>query len=139
LFQIVFGVADAGAGAHHLDVSGFGPAVVAETVLVRHRPFADIGDDFHVGVRVRREAGVGRDLIVVPDPQRTPAHSRGIVIVPEGKVVPGLEPAVICSCERIEWSAFDHLHSPEWPVAIRPQTYGRSPELEIETIETHRF
>ena len=67
--EIVFGVADAGAGAHHLHVAGFGAALVAQAVLVGDRAFADIGDDLHVGVRVRREAGVRRDLVVVPDAQ----------------------------------------------------------------------
>jgi hypothetical protein len=78
LFQVVFGVPDTGAGAHHLHVSGFGSAFIAETVLVRHRAFANVGDDFHVRVRVRRKARVGRDLVVVPDAQRAPTHSRGI-------------------------------------------------------------
>jgi hypothetical protein len=43
----------AGAGTDHVDVSGFGSAFVTEAVFVRHRAFADVGDDFHVGVRVR--------------------------------------------------------------------------------------
>jgi hypothetical protein len=50
-------MAHAGAGAHHLDVAGLGAALIAERVLVRDRALADIGDDLHVGVRVRREAG----------------------------------------------------------------------------------
>jgi hypothetical protein len=52
-------VADAGARAHHLDVARLGAALVAQVVLVGDRAFADIGDDLHVGVRVRREAGAG--------------------------------------------------------------------------------
>ena len=67
--QVVFGVPDTGAGAHHLHVPGFGSAFVTETVLVRYRALTDIGDDFHVRVLVGREARVGRDLIVVPDAQ----------------------------------------------------------------------
>ena len=123
MLQIVFGVADPAAGAHHLHVSGFGSTLVAEAVLVRHRTFADVGDDFHVGVWVRRKARVGRDLIVVPDAERAPPHSRRIAIVGEGKVVLGLQPAVICSCELVEWSAFDHRRSPgQWPVLFRSRS-----------------
>ena len=48
---------------------------VAQVVLVRDRAFADVGDDLHVRVRVRREAGLGGDGVVVPDPQRAPAHA----------------------------------------------------------------
>ena len=58
--QVVLGVADAGAGAHDLDVAGLGAALVAQAVLVGDRALADVGDDLHVGVRVRREAGVRR-------------------------------------------------------------------------------
>ena len=112
MFQVVFGVPDTGAGAHHLDVSGFGSAFIAETVLVRHRAFANVGDDFHVRVRVRRKARVGRDLVVVPNAQRAPTHSRGIVVVCEGEMVLGLQPAVIFSSEFFEWSVFDHRSSP---------------------------
>jgi hypothetical protein len=112
LFQVVFGVPDTGAGAHHLHVSGFGSAFIAETVLVRHRALADIGDDLHVGVRVGRKASVGRDLIVVPDAQRAPTRSRGVDIVCEGEMVLGLQPAVIFSSELVEWSVFDHRRSP---------------------------
>jgi hypothetical protein len=67
LFQIVFGVPDTGAGAHDLDVSRFGSAFVTETVPVRHCARTDIGDDLHVGVRVRWKACVGRDLVIIPD------------------------------------------------------------------------
>jgi hypothetical protein len=116
LFQVVFGVPDTGAGAHHLHVSGFGSAFIAETVLVRHRAFANVGDDFHVRVRVRRKARVGRDLVVVPDAQRAPTHSRGIDIVCEGEMVLGLQPAVIFSPEFVEWSVFDDPRSSgQWP------------------------
>ena len=67
--QIVLGVADAGAGAHHLHVARLGAALVAKDVLMGDRAFADIGDDFHVGVGMGGKAGVRRDLVVVPHPQ----------------------------------------------------------------------
>jgi hypothetical protein len=48
----------------------------------------------------------------------------------------GLQPVVILLGELVEWSAFDHrpLNVPR-----SPQTYRHEQELEIETIETHRF
>ena len=52
-----------------------------------------------------------------PQPMR-----RGIVVVGEGKVVLGLQPAVIFSCEFVEWSAFDHRRSPgQWPCSFAPK------------------
>src|SRR5262249_52340923 len=98
-FQVVFGVPDTGTGAHHLDVTGLGSALVAETVLVRHRALADVGDDLHVRVRVGRKAGIGGDLVIVPYPQRAPAHARGVGVLAEGKMVLGLQPAVVRACE----------------------------------------
>ncbi len=63
-------------------------------------PFADVGDDLHVGVRVRREAGLRRDLVVVPHPDRAPAHAVRVVVAGEREVVVGLEPAVVGAAER---------------------------------------
>src|SRR3984885_1431288 len=81
--QIVFGVTNARSGAHHLNVAGFGAALVAETVLMRDRAFPHIGDDFHVGVGMSGKAGVRRDLVIVPDAKRTEAHIAGIVVAAE--------------------------------------------------------
>ena len=74
--QVVLGVHHAGAGAHDLHVAGLGAALVAHVVAVGDRALADIGDDLHVAVRVRVEAGAGGDLVVVPDAQPAPAHAR---------------------------------------------------------------
>src|SRR5262245_66116410 len=42
--QIVFGVADAAARAHHLHVTRFSPALVTEAALLGDGAFAHIGD-----------------------------------------------------------------------------------------------
>ncbi len=65
---VVFGMADAGTGRHDLDVTGLGAASIAHRVLMGDRAVPDIGDDFHIRVGMRREAGLRSDLIVVPDP-----------------------------------------------------------------------
>src|SRR5262249_57434896 len=85
LLQIVLGVANAGAGAHHLHVAGVDPAFISETVLVGDCALADVGDDFHVGVGVGRKARIGGDFVIVPNPQGSPAHSRGVLVVAERK------------------------------------------------------
>src|SRR5206468_7768299 len=69
------------------------------------------GDDFHIGMRVRRKPGAGRDLVVVPDAQRTPAHSFGIVVMREGEVMAGIEPIEAFAAEAGEGTAFDHVTS----------------------------
>ena len=97
------------AGAHHLHVAGFGAALVAEAVLMGDRAFADIGDDLHVGVGMRRKAGVRRDLVVVPHPQSAVAHIVGIIILAEGEVMLRLQPAVVGAAELCKGSEFDHV------------------------------
>src|SRR5262249_38227490 len=104
---------DAGSGTHYLHVPGLGAALVAEAVLMGDRTLADIGDDLHVGMGMRRKPGVRRDRIVVPHPQRAPAHALGVMIVGEREMMLGVEPAVVCSPQAFEGSAFDHLQSPK--------------------------
>ena len=99
---------DPGARAHHLDIAGGGPALIAERILVSDRAGPDIGQDFHVAVRVRREARPGGDPVVVPDPDPAPAHPGGVMIAGEGKMVAGVEPAVVGVAERCEGADVDH-------------------------------
>ena len=45
----------------------------------------DVGDDLHVGMGMRREAGLGGDRVVVPDPQIAPTHPIRVVVGHEKK------------------------------------------------------
>ncbi|MCY1361285.1 hypothetical protein D9M69_479460 [compost metagenome] len=107
-FQVVLAVGNPGAGAHDLDVTRFGTTLVAKVVLVGNGAFADIGDDFHVAVRVLRETGAGSDHVVIPDPQVAPVHTLGIVVFGERKMMVGIQPAVVSTAERVERSEFKH-------------------------------
>src|SRR3546814_4252397 len=60
VLQVELAVGDAGAGAHHLDVACRGAARIAHGVAVADRAGADIGDDLHVAVRMRRKARLCR-------------------------------------------------------------------------------
>ena len=91
---------------------GFGAAGVSQAVLVADRAFAHVGDDLHVRVRVRREAGLRRDGVVVPHAQRAPAHAIRVVVAGEGEMVFGVEPAVVGSAQAVEGSAFNHGVAP---------------------------
>src|SRR5262245_60544254 len=111
-FPIVLSVANAGPCAHHLNVARLGAALVAEAVLMRDRARADIGDDLHVGMRVRGEAGMGRDLVVVPDAQGPVPHPLGVVIARERAMMLGLEPAMVGAAKRRERPLLDHGRFP---------------------------
>src|SRR5690606_34254980 len=108
VLQVVLGVGDAAAGAHHLYVAGLGASVVAEVVAVADGALADIGDDFHVAVRMWRKAGAGGDLVVVPDAQAPPVDPLRIMVFGEGEVVTGIEPAVVGMAEAGKRAYFDH-------------------------------
>ena len=86
---------DASPGAHHLNIARFGSARIAKTVPVADCPATHIGNDLHVLMAVRRKTALRGDRIVIPDPQGTPLGSGRIVIIGEGKMVVGIEPAVV--------------------------------------------
>ena len=110
---------DAGTGAHHLHVAGLGAALVAQAVLVGDRAFADIGDDLHVTVRVRRESAAGGDLVIVPDPQAAPVLALRVIVVGEGKMMTRVQPAVVGMAQTVERTTFDHDRISIGPVAAR--------------------
>ena len=103
-------MAHPGAGAHHLHVAGRRAALIAHRILMADRAGADVGDDLHVRMGVRRKAGAGGDLVVVPHPDRAPAHPDGIMIAGEGEMVAGLQPAMVGMAERVEGSNVDHVY-----------------------------
>src|SRR5262249_13104098 len=92
-------------------VARLGAALVAERVLVSDRTLADIGDDLHVRVGMRRKAGVRCDLVVVPDAQGAVADIGGSGIVREGEVMFGLQPAVVGAPELGKGFQFNHVMS----------------------------
>ena len=112
MVPVVLGVANAGPRAHHLDVARLGAALVAEAVVMRDRARADIGDDLHVGMRVRGKARIGRDLVVVPHAQSPVPQPLGVVIAREREMVLGLEPTVVGAAKRRVWPPFDHDRFP---------------------------
>src|SRR5690349_258274 len=85
--KIEFGVTNTAPRTHHLDIAGLGATAIAEAVLMGDGTLPHIGDDFHVGVRMQREAGVRRYGVVVEDAKRSPAHTGGIGMVAEREVM----------------------------------------------------
>src|SRR5579871_4392633 len=100
--QIIFGMADAAARAHHLHVTGFGAAMIAHAVAMSDGALTDISDDFHVGMGMGRKSRVRLDLVVIPDPERAPAHAGRVIIIGEGKMMLGVEPAMVCATQAGE-------------------------------------
>ena len=62
-------------------------------------PCADVGDDFHLSVRMRVEAGARGHLVVVPDSQAAEGHAFRVVVAAEAEVVAGVQPFVAEAAE----------------------------------------
>ena len=92
---IDFAMPDAGAGAHDLDLAGSDLRLVAEAVAVLDRALEYVTEDFHVTMRVHREANPGRDDVLIDHAQRTEAHVGGVVVIGEAEGMPGAQPAVV--------------------------------------------
>ena len=80
---IEFTVRHAGAGGHVLNFAGADDAAVAHGILVFQRAAQDIGDDFHVAVRMRAETATARNGVVVDHAQRAESHVVRVVIIRE--------------------------------------------------------
>ncbi len=93
--RIELAVTDPPPRAHALERVGPDHAAVAEGVLVLEGAVEDVGDDFHVPVRVHGEPLPGADEVLVDDAQRPEAHVPRVVVVGEREAVLGVEPAVV--------------------------------------------
>ncbi len=106
--RVELAVAHAAAGAHPLHVAGADGRAVADRILVRQLAREHVGDDLHVAVAVRAEAGAGLHPILVDHPQRPELDVFGIEVVGERKGVVGLEPAVIGVAPFVAAANLDH-------------------------------
>jgi hypothetical protein len=104
---------DPGPGMHDLNVARGGPALVAEVVAVRDGALPDVGDDLHLAMWMRVEAGAWRDLVVIPDAQPAEAHALRVVIEAEAEVMPRIEPLIAEAAEPAEGSNLDHGDLPQ--------------------------
>jgi hypothetical protein len=73
--------------------------------------FQHVGDDFHVAVRVGREASAGVDSVFVDDSQMTEAHVLWIVVVAERKRMAAVQPIGSGASPLIAASNSDHVAS----------------------------
>jgi hypothetical protein len=81
----------------------------------------DIGDDFHIPMRVRVKPLPRRDFIIIPNPEPPPIHAARVAVMAEGKMVIGIEPTEIRLAQAIKGTKFDHGY-PIWPlVALKGQ------------------
>src|SRR5271157_5403573 len=105
---VEFAVPDTGPGRHDLHVTRSDHRTGTNAVLVLERAFENVGDDLHVPVPMRLEAGAGPDPVLVDDPQRTKAHVLWIVVMTEGEGMPAVQPAEVFGSALGSRSYSDH-------------------------------
>ena len=84
-------------------IAGRGAALVAAAVLVGDRTAPDIGDDFHVAMRMGVESGMRRDTVIIDHQQLAKTHLLRIVIAGKAEMVLGIEPAMIGAAKTVEF------------------------------------
>jgi hypothetical protein len=92
---------------HYLNITSFGTTFISKAVLVGDRPGADIGHNFHIGMRMRRETRLGLDDVVIPDADRAPIHAGWVIIIRERKMVVGVKPSMICCAQTFKRADFN--------------------------------
>src|SRR5207302_5391608 len=93
--RIEFAVRYARAGGHALHIAGTNHRTVTYAVAMLEGAFQNIGDDFHVAMRMPGKALTGGDAIFVDDPQAAPMHVLRIVILIERESMISIQPPVI--------------------------------------------
>jgi hypothetical protein len=71
----------------------------------------NVGDDFHVAVRVHAKAHLRRDAVLVDDAQGAKVGVGRIVVIGEAEGVAGLEPAVVGVAPVFGFAEGDHVLS----------------------------
>ena len=99
----------AGARAHVLHVARTNDRAVTHAVFVGEGALENISDDFHILVRMSREAGTARDAVVVHHAQGAELHVFRVKIVGEGKGEAGVKPAVVGMAAVAAFANGDHL------------------------------
>ena len=83
------------ASAHHLHITSFGRPFIALAIFMCDGPFAHIGDDFHIAVRVGIKPCIGRNAVIINDQQLPMAHFLRVKIIGKTEMMLGIKPPMI--------------------------------------------
>ena len=90
---------DAGAGALTCTLPRCGPKRRIGCPL-GDRTAPDIGDDFHVAMRMGVESGMRRDTVIIDHQQLAKTHLLRIMIAGKAEMVLGIEPVMIGAAKK---------------------------------------
>src|SRR5258708_32931519 len=110
--RIELAVPNAAARRHALAVARQNHRSRSQAVFVLKLAFKNVGDDFHIAMRMRWKAVIGRDPIFVDDPKRTEFHPLGVPVVVKAESVVSLQPSVIAAATFFASSNLNHWLPP---------------------------
>src|SRR5712692_3648059 len=128
--RVELAVRYARAGGHALHVTRPNHRTVAHAVAMFQRARQNVGNDFHVAMRVRGKTLTGRDPVFVDDAQTAPVHVRRIVILIERESVIRIEPPMIKVAAIFGFANSD----PSWSAGILPAVRRRPACRSIRSI-----
>ena len=100
---VVFAVVDAGAGAHHLNISISDDGGIAHAVFMFEITLKRDADDLHIVMRMLAEAHTAFHRIVVQYAEDTKMHPFGVVVTREAEAMVALEPSVVGGAAGSSW------------------------------------
>jgi hypothetical protein len=101
-------VRDAAARTDALDVARAHDGGVAHRIAMLQRALDDVGDDFHVAMRVHAKALAGSNEVLVDDAQRLEMRVARIMIIRKAEGVIGIQPTVIGVAAFTGFSNINH-------------------------------
>src|SRR5258708_19636317 len=110
--RIELAVPNAAARRHALAVARQNHRSRSQAVFVLKLAFKNVGDDFHIAMRMRRKAIVGSDPIFVDNTQRTESHPLRVPVIVEAESVVSLQPSVIAPPPSFASSNLNHGYLP---------------------------
>ena len=93
---VVLRVTDPRPGAHNLEFTCRYLLFITHAVLMLHRTFQYVGQDFHVFMGMRTKALACVNHVIVNHAQCREPHEIRVIVVGKRKGMPGIEPAMIC-------------------------------------------
>ncbi len=93
--RVVLRVTDPRPGAHYLELTGRNLLFVPHAVLMFHRAFQHVSQDFHVFMGMSTKALACVNHVIVNHAQCREPHKVWVIVVGKREGMPGIEPAMI--------------------------------------------
>ena len=122
---IELAVPNAGARRHALDIAGANDRAGAQTVAVLQCAADDVGDNFHIPMRVHAEPLAGAHEIFVDHAQRAEGHVAWIVIIAKRKRMPAIKPIDFGGAPLGRFADGNHCGFPYLEILLRSTSGNR--------------